>query len=130
MSDMTSKDTNSTMRDHLARERTFLSWLRTSIAFMAFGVALEKFSLFLSYIAIEAGIHEPKPPLIDARLLALTLIILGGVIAVAGAIRAERWARCTGTIENQPKSGALISLAAVAGLTSVMLTVHVILTQY
>lgn len=129
MSDMTNKTPNSTMRDHLARERTFLSWLRTAIAFMAFGVALEKFSLFLSYIAVEAGIQEPKSTLIDAKLLALTLIILGGVIAIAGAFRTERWARCTGTVENQPSSGPLLSLAAIVGLIAVMLTVHVILTH-
>lgn len=129
MSDMTKKPSSSTMRDHLARERTFLSWIRTAIAFMAFGVALEKFSLFLNYIALEAGIQEPKNALIDARLLALTLIVLGGVIAIAGAVRTEQWARCTGTIENQPKSGALLSLAAIVGLVAVMLTIHVLLTH-
>lgn len=33
----------STARDHLANERTFLAWVRTSIAFIAFGILIVKF---------------------------------------------------------------------------------------
>lgn len=40
------------VRDHLANERTFLSWIRTSIAVMAFGFVVEKFSLFLKQISL------------------------------------------------------------------------------
>lgn len=36
-------------RDHLANERTFLSWIRTSLSIMAFGLAIYKFSIFESY---------------------------------------------------------------------------------
>lgn len=38
--------------DHLANERTFLAWLRTSVALMGFGFILVKFSLFLKQIAL------------------------------------------------------------------------------
>lgn len=33
--------------DHAANERTFLAWVRTAIAVMAFGFLVEKFDLFL-----------------------------------------------------------------------------------
>jgi len=32
-------------RVHLANERTFLAWIRTSIGIMAFGFVVEKFGL-------------------------------------------------------------------------------------
>jgi putative membrane protein len=35
--------------DHAANERTFLAWVRTSIAIMAFGFLVEKFDLFLEF---------------------------------------------------------------------------------
>lgn len=35
-------NTGSTARDHLANERTFLSWTRTGLGFVALGVALAK----------------------------------------------------------------------------------------
>lgn len=38
-------------RDHSANERTFLAWVRTSIAVMAFGFIVEKFDLFLEIAA-------------------------------------------------------------------------------
>jgi putative membrane protein len=37
--------------DHAANERTFLAWVRTGIAVIAFGFVIEKFNLFLSTIA-------------------------------------------------------------------------------
>ena len=32
--------------DHAANERTFLAWIRTAIAVMAFGFLVERFDLF------------------------------------------------------------------------------------
>jgi putative membrane protein len=39
---------------HAANERTFLAWVRTGIAVIAFGFVIEKFNLFLSTIASGA----------------------------------------------------------------------------
>jgi putative membrane protein len=38
----------SNFSDHAANERTFLAWLRTGIAIIAFGFVVEKFNIFLS----------------------------------------------------------------------------------
>ena len=38
--------------DHLANERTFLAWIRTSIAIMAFGFVVVKFALFVKQIGL------------------------------------------------------------------------------
>src|SRR5271170_5388652 len=37
--------------DHAANERTFLAWVRTGIAVIAFGFVIEKFNLFLLTVA-------------------------------------------------------------------------------
>lgn len=37
--------------DHSANERTFLAWVRTGIAVIAFGFVIERFNLFLLTIA-------------------------------------------------------------------------------
>jgi putative membrane protein len=37
--------------DHAANERTFLAWVRTGIAVIAFGFVVEKFNLFLLALA-------------------------------------------------------------------------------
>ena len=38
--------------DHLANERTFLAWIRTSIAIMAFGFVVVKFTFFIKQLSI------------------------------------------------------------------------------
>jgi len=40
--------------DHAANERTFLAWVRTGIAMIAFGFVIEKFNLFLLALAAQA----------------------------------------------------------------------------
>jgi uncharacterized membrane protein YidH (DUF202 family) len=40
------------LSDHLANERTFLAWVRTSLGIMAFGFAVVKFTIFVRQISI------------------------------------------------------------------------------
>jgi putative membrane protein len=47
--------------DHAANERTFLAWVRTAIAVMAFGFVIERFDLFLRYAAPPAAQQEIAP---------------------------------------------------------------------
>lgn len=42
--------------DHAANERTFLAWVRTGIAVIAFGFVIEKFNLFVLTLAQTAGV--------------------------------------------------------------------------
>jgi uncharacterized membrane protein YidH (DUF202 family) len=39
----------------MANERTFLSWIRTSVGIMAFGFVVEKFALFIRQITFFLG---------------------------------------------------------------------------
>lgn len=66
-------------RDHAANERTYLAWIRTAIALMAFGFVIEKFDLFLRYIASATKIHIPTPGL-RAEGAGLLLIATGLVL--------------------------------------------------
>ena len=49
------------LREHLANERTFLAWLRMSVAIIAFGFVVERFSLFLKYLVPSADIAISNP---------------------------------------------------------------------
>jgi putative membrane protein len=43
------------VREHLANERTYLAWLRTSLAMMAFGLGAAKFGSHNEVYAFAAG---------------------------------------------------------------------------
>ena len=71
--------------DHAANERTFLAWVRTAIAVMAFGFLVERFDLFLQMARTSLGIslaHAASRRFAEAAGLALMLMGLA-MVAVA-----------------------------------------------
>jgi len=73
--------------DHLANERTFLAWIRTSIGIMAFGFVVVKFSLFVKQISMILG----KENIIHSKgysgILGIVLVAVGTVTAVLSYMR-------------------------------------------
>ena len=80
----------------LANERTFLAWIRTSLAFLAGGTALEAF-------AAEAF---PSP----VRTWLAVLVIGVGILSAAGA--AVRWVR----VERSMRTGRPLPIPAIVPL--------------
>ncbi len=74
--------------DHAANERTFLAWVRTAIAVMAFGFLVEKFDLFLEVAARSLSGRQPS---VTSQLVGdvtgLLLILLGGAMMVIATLR-------------------------------------------
>ncbi|GAB4218357.1 MAG: hypothetical protein OHK0012_26940 [Synechococcales cyanobacterium] len=68
-------------REHQANERTFLAWLRTSLALIGFGFALARFSLFLRQVQanVEADPRaaDPLHALFNSENLGLALVVFG-----------------------------------------------------
>jgi len=52
---MPAEDSNRDPRVYLAAERTFLAWIRTSLALMAFGFVVSRFGLFLRVLESSSG---------------------------------------------------------------------------
>ena len=80
--------------DHAANERTFLAWVRTAIAVMAFGFVIEKFDLFLKYAAPAAAQQEIAPHGgAVANAAGLAFVVLGIAMIVISGWRFVRTAR-------------------------------------
>jgi putative membrane protein len=74
--------------DHAANERTFLAWVRTAIAIMAFGFLVQKFDLFLRIAGARlAGRSLPERSPFVGDIAGLLLIVLGGAMMVLAAVR-------------------------------------------
>ena len=82
------------VRDHLANERTFLAWIRTSIGIMAFGFVVEKFALFIKKIAYFFG----KPSIAQAipdtwgysTIFGVVLVAMGALMGLLAFIRYKK----------------------------------------
>jgi putative membrane protein len=73
--------------DHLANERTFLAWTRTSIGIMAFGFVVVKFSLFVRQISLILGKENIIPSKGYSDILGIALVAVGTVTAVLSYLR-------------------------------------------
>ena len=79
--------------DHLANERTFLAWIRTSIGIMAFGFVVVKFSLFVKQVSLILG----KGNVIQNRgysaIVGIILVAVGTVTSVLSYLRYRETAK-------------------------------------
>jgi len=119
--------------DHAANERTFLAWVRTGIAVIAFGFVVEKFNLFVltmaSVSSADAGrrlqLERLSGPL--GRYDGLVLILVGIALIVVAALRFIRTRRLLDDPETHPAGSVrfelivAVTLAFIAAGLSVLL---------
>lgn len=77
-------------RVHMANERTFLSWIRTSIAIMAFGFVVERFAIFTKQISFLAGKEAAAPSRGYSTVFGIILVALGALMGVLAFIRYKK----------------------------------------
>lgn len=122
-----SRMTEQRITDHLANERTFLAWVRTGVAIMAFGFVVVKFSLFVRQIALVINRDMGLPPKGYSAFIGITLVAFGVIINLLAYFRYKR-------VERQIDSGtfghsslflsALVVSLSLAGLAVVFYLIH------
>ncbi len=73
--------------DHAANERTYLAWVRTALAFMAFGLLVERFDLFIRSMPNLAASVQALGSSSYARTAGLALILLGVLVLAISSYR-------------------------------------------
>jgi len=79
---------------HMANERTFLAWVRTSIGIMAFGFVVEKFALFMKRLPIffeKTGGYGTSPASLRySTVFGILLVAMGGAIGLLAFVRYKK----------------------------------------
>jgi putative membrane protein len=114
--------------DHAANERTFLAWVRTAIALMAFGFLVAKFNLFLklaSQSLARGGQTIPVPGGGFGGVAGIVLILVGTVIVAVAAVRFIHIGRAIDNQEEKADSTRLdLMLAGLMVLLGIALLVY------
>jgi putative membrane protein len=98
--------------DHAANERTFLAWVRTAIAVMAFGFLIERFDLFLKVVAPQlAGRRIAPHGEAFANWAGLTFLVIGVVTIVIAGYRFRKTAQEIESDTDVPSPGERFDLA-------------------
>jgi len=107
--------------DHMANERTFLAWIRTIIAIMAFGFVVEKFSLFIrkfSYFLGRTIPHEAPPSSFEySSIFGIVLVAMGGVMGVLAFVRYKKVEREINDDSYQPS--ILLDILVTMGIITI-----------
>ncbi len=102
--------------DHAANERTFLAWVRTAIAIMAFGFLVEKFDLFLEIAGQTLARRALSPGgQFVGNVAGLILIALGTGTIVLAILRFRKTAIEIDSADTLRGSGQRLDVA-LAGL--------------
>jgi putative membrane protein len=114
--------------DHAANERTFLAWVRTGIAVIAFGFVIEKFNVFLATVASSAFGDAARQPQIQklsgpfGHYSGLALIFGGAAIIILATVRLVRIARWLDDAEEHSASSVRAELLLATGLVLVVVS--------
>ena len=75
-------------REHQANERTFLAWLRTSIALIGFGLTISRFGLFLQELQTNfTSQSNITHSFISSQTIGVSLVIVGIVVIILAVWR-------------------------------------------
>lgn len=117
-------------RVHMANERTFLAWIRTSIGIMAFGFVVEKFALFIKQMSLilgKANIENPLPPSHGySAIVGIFLVGLGTLMGLLAFVKYKKVERQIDEDTYQPSSilDILLTLSVLA--VGIFLVVYLI----
>ncbi len=112
------------LRDRLANERTLLAWLRTALSFMAFGLVLAKFALFLAITTNELVVEARRSSSVGAF-----LVLVGGVLSLVGAQRTHAYAKTLAPSSRMPGNATLYVSALFVSALGVGLSIHLLRTS-
>lgn len=114
--------------EYLANERTFLAWIRTSIAIISLGFVVAKFSLWLRELAVQLHPQMQIYHTGASMPIGVTMMALGGVLAVLAAWRYQVVNRA---IENgfvSADRGLVILVTVMVALLCMAMIVYMLLT--
>lgn len=117
-------------RVHLANERTFLAWIRTSIGIMAFGFVVEKFAFFLKQMSIILGNSTTENTLPPSQgypaFIGIFLVGLGMFLVLLAFVRYKKVERQIDTDTFQPSSILDIILTVSILIVGILLITYLI----
>lgn len=112
--------------DHLANERTFLAWIRTSISIIVFGFVVAKFGITLrQFLRIQGQVSQESGV---SLAIGIAFMAMGIFMALVALVRYRTVLHRLETDRFQPARGIIIFLAFLTAALGVVLAVYLLFT--
>lgn len=114
--------------EYLANERTFLAWIRTSIAVISLGFVVAKFSVWLNELAakLQPGVKVHHSG--ASMLIGVSIMALGGLLALLAAWRYDVVNRAIESGVVRPDRRLMFVVTAMVTMMCVAMIVYMLLT--
>lgn len=113
-----------TTNNHLANERTFLAWIRTSFSIIIFGFVVARFGIALREFFLVQ--HHEVSGSDDSLGIGVAFMIVGIFFAITALIRYQVTMRRIETIQFKPANTIAILLGLFASLFGIILVGYLI----
>jgi putative membrane protein len=113
-------------RDHLANERTLLSWVRTCIAIVALGFVVARFGLVIRELGSSSPDHLPARGLSTG--FGVALVVCGAVLAIPATFQYRRTAQAIEDNSYQPSFALALILAGGFIAAAALMAMYLLLT--
>lgn len=114
--------------EFLANERTFLAWIRTSVAVISLGFVVAKFSVWLRELAVHFAAQAHPPGSGSSLYIGIAMMAFGGLLAI---LAARRYHVVNSAIESGEVSadrGLVFFVTAIVAVLSVAMTVYLLIS--
>jgi putative membrane protein len=116
-------------REYLANERTFLAWVRTSIAVISLGFVIAKFSVWMRELVIRLAPGKPIPATGMSMPMGIGMMGFGGVLIILAAWHYHCVNRAIERGEVKANRGLVISVTVAVAALSVATIIYMVLTS-
>jgi putative membrane protein len=114
--------------EYLANERTFLAWIRTSIAVISLGFVIAKFGVWLRELAMRLAPQIPIHSTGMSLPLGVAMMALGGTLAALAAWHYHLVNQAIERGEVRPNRGLIVTVTLAVVLLAVMMIAYLLLT--
>lgn len=114
--------------EHLAVERTFLAWVRTSIAIISLGFVVAKFGVWLRELASRL---DPQLPVHSTGMslpMGIGMMAFGGILTVLAAWHCHVVHRAIESGEVRANRVLIVAVTTAVALLAVLMIVYMLLT--
>jgi inner membrane protein YidH len=112
--------------DHLANERTFLAWIRTSISIIVFGFVVAKFGITLREFLHLQGHAESESGM--SLVMGVAFMGMGVFMALMALVRYRITLRRLESGQFEPARGVIIFLGVITAAFGLILAGYLLLT--
>ena len=115
--------------EFLANERTFLAWIRTSIAVISLGFVVAKFGLWMRELSMHFGSHAQSSGNASSWYIGVAMLVLGGLLAILAARRYHVVNRAIESGRVSADRDLVYLVTAMVTLLSLGMTLYLAITQ-